>query len=141
MLAITLYSILCFNRNFTSLKGAKLLRGNPRPTHAGTVTGALIINKPIPNFSPLAVICWHNPRTYRQSHTLTLVQWGGREGGGGIGYWGCWTLPLFRFCLQWKAFDLLYKMKYILCVVALLDVCNVTKHGRHLVFFQELEIR
>ena len=38
MLAITLYSILCFNRNFTSLKGAKLLRGNPRPTHAGTVT-------------------------------------------------------------------------------------------------------
>ena len=40
MLAITLYSILCFNRNFTSLKGAKLLRGNPRPTHAGTVTGA-----------------------------------------------------------------------------------------------------
>ena len=40
MLAITLYSILCFNRNFTSLKGAKFLRGNPRPTHAGTVTGA-----------------------------------------------------------------------------------------------------
>ena len=43
--------------------------------------------------------------------------------------------------MQWKAFDLLYKMKYILCVVALRDVCNVTKHGRHLVFCQELEIR
>ena len=40
MLAITLYSILCFNRNFISLKGAKLLSGNPRPTHARTVTGA-----------------------------------------------------------------------------------------------------
>ena len=31
-------SILCLNRNFISLKGAKLLRGNSRPTHAGTVT-------------------------------------------------------------------------------------------------------
>ena len=40
MLVIILYSILCLNRNFISLKGAKLLRGNPRPTHAGTVTGA-----------------------------------------------------------------------------------------------------
>ena len=40
MLAIILYSTLCLNRNFISLKGAKLLRGNPRPTHAGTVTGA-----------------------------------------------------------------------------------------------------
>ena len=48
---------------------------------------------------------------------------------------------LFRFCLQWKAFDLLYKMKYILCVVALLEVCDVTKHSRYLAFFQELEIR
>ena len=26
-----------------------------------------------------------------------------------------------RFCLQWKAFDLLYKMGYILWVVALLE--------------------
>ena len=42
---------------------------------------------------------------------------------------------------SWKAFDLLYKMRYILCVVALLEVCDVTKHGRHLGFFQELEIR
>ena len=40
MLAIILYSILCLNRNFISLKGAKLLLGNPRPTHTGTVTGA-----------------------------------------------------------------------------------------------------
>ena len=64
----------------------------------------------------------------------------GRGGGAGLGVDG--PLPhLFRFCLQWKAFDLLYKMKYILCVVALLEVCDVTKRGRHLAFFQELEIR
>ena len=94
----------------------------------------LIINKPIPNFSPLAVICRHNPWPYTQSHTLTLVQWGG----GGEGVLGLLDPPLFRFCLQWKAFDLLYKMKYILCVVALLDVCNVTKHGRHLNNFLRL---
>ena len=35
-------------------------------------------------------------------------------------------------CRQWKAFDLLYKIRYILRVVALLEVCDVTKHGRHL---------
>ena len=36
-------------------------------------------------------------------------------------------------------------MRYILWVVALLEVCDVTKHGhhlgRHLGFYQELEIR
>ena len=36
-----LYSILCLNLNFIFLKGAKLLRGNPRPKLEGTVTGAL----------------------------------------------------------------------------------------------------
>ena len=50
-----------------------------------------------------------------------------------------------RFCPQWKAFDLLYEMRYILWVVVLLKVCDVTKHGGHfgchLVFYQELEIR
>ena len=43
--------------------------------------------------------------------------------------------------LRWKAFDLLYKMRYILWVVALLGVCDVTNNGRHLEFYQELEIR
>ena len=42
-------------------------------------------------------------------------------------------------------FDLLSKMKYILWVVALLEGCDVTKHGRHvgrhLEFCPELEIR
>ena len=39
-----------------------------------------------------------------------------------------------------KPFANLIKMKYILCVVALLKVCDVTNHGNHLAFFQELEI-
>ena len=30
-----------------------------------------------------------------------------------------------------SGFDLLSKMKYILWVVALLEGCDVTKHGRH----------
>ena len=46
--------------------------------------------------------------------------------------------------LQWKAIDLLYKMRYILWVVAPLEACDVTKHGRHLGLHlgshQELEI-
>ena len=76
-----------------------------------------------------------NPRMYTQIHTPSVVQ-----GGGG----GCWrvdgTSPcvfdvaIFRndFAFQWKAFDLLYKMTYILWVVALLEVCDVTKHGYRL---------
>ena len=46
-----------------------------------------------------------------------------------------------RFYLQWEAFDLLYKTRYILWVVALLEACDVTNGDRHLVFYQELEIR
>ena len=48
--------------------------------------------------------------------------------------------PYFDFAFSGKAFDLLYNTKYILCVVAMLEACDVTKHGCHLVFFQELEI-
>ena len=32
-------------------------------------------------------------------------------------------------------------MRYILWVVSLLEVCDVTKRGRHLGFSQELEVR
>ena len=46
-----------------------------------------------------------------------------------------------RFCLAWKAFDLISKMRYILWVVALLEVYDVTKRGCHLGFSQELEVR
>ena len=45
------------------------------------------------------------------------------------------------FYLLWKAFDLLYKMRYILWVVALLGACEVTNNGRNLGFYQELETR
>ena len=45
-----------------------------------------------------------NPRTYMQIHTPTEVQGGGGGGGGGVD----------GFYLKWKAFDILYKMKYIL---------------------------
>ena len=69
-----------------------------------------------------------NPRTYMQIHTPTEVQGGG--GGGGDGFY-----------LKWKAFDILYKMKYILWVVALLGACDVTNNVRHLGFHQEIEIR
>ena len=48
---------------------------------------------------------------------------------------------LKRFYLKRKAFYLLNKMRYILWVVALREACGVTNNGRHLGFYQELEIR
>ena len=42
-------------------------------------------------------------------------------------------------------FNFFYRMRYLLWMVVLLEVCDVTKHGRHLGrylgFYQELEIR
>ena len=52
------------------------------------------------------------------------------DGGPPLGFLICCNI-LKRFFLQWKAFELLYKIRYILRVVALLKVCDVTKHGRH----------
>ena len=79
---------------------------------------------------------------YTQSHIPTVVQSGGGGGGvdGTLEFLNCSSISK-QFCIQWKAFDLLNKMRYILWVVALLEVCNVTTHGRHLGFFQELEVR
>ena len=45
------------------------------------------------------------------------------------------------FCLQWKAFDLLNKMRYILWAGSLLEVCDVINNCRHLEFYQDEEIR
>ena len=77
-------------------------------------------------------------------HTPTVVK-------GGVGGGGSWMEPLPKvfYMLQyfetilpsWKAFHLLDKMRYILWVVALLEVCDVTKNGRHLGFYKELQIR
>ena len=52
----------------------------------------------------------------------------------------CYSI-LKRFYLQWKAFDLLNKMRYILGVEALLEARDVTNNGRHLGFYQGIEIR
>ena len=83
-----------------------------------------------------------NPRMYTQSHIPTVVQRAvdGLSPPPRLGFL-IYSNISKRFRLQWKAFDLLYKMRYILWVVALLEVCDVTKHGRHLGFYQELEIR
>ena len=74
-----------------------------------------------------------------QIHTPTVVQ---GTGGGG---WGWNPSPecliccsiLKRFLLQWKTFDLLYKLRYILWVVALLEACDVTNNGCHLGFYKD----
>ena len=71
-----------------------------------------------------------------------------------LGTWAGWSNPLLEFLIccsilkrhyvQWKAFDLLDKMRYNIRVVLLLEACDITKHGRHLSphlgFYQELEI-
>ena len=72
-----------------------------------------------------------------QIHTPTVVQWG--KGGG-------WMDPptVFLYVAGFRndcTFSFLYKMRYILWVVALLGNCDVTNNGRHLGFYQELESR
>ena len=65
----------------------------------------------------------------------------GGGGGGLMEYLICCSFSK-QFCPEWKALDLL--PWYILWVVALLEVFDVTKHGRHLGhlgFYQDLEIR
>ena len=86
-----------------------------------------------------------------QIHTHTVVQVGAGGGGGEGGGWNstpefliCCSI-LKRFYFQWKAFDLLDKMRYILGVVLLLEACSVNNNGRHLShhlgFYQKLQIR
>ena len=63
----------------------------------------------------------------------TVVQ---REGGGG--WWNPFLVLMICCCiskifyLYWKAFDLPYKTRYILSVVAMLEACDVTNYGRYL---------
>ena len=67
-----------------------------------------------------------NPRMYTQRHTPTVVKGGGLMEPP-LEFLICCSI-LKQFCLQWKkTFDLLYSMRYILWVVALLEVCDVTK--------------
>ena len=91
-----------------------------------------------------------NPGTYTQSHTPIVVQRAGW--GGGVGVDGL-PFPTVFDMLQYfvkilhslENIDLLYKVRYSLWVVALLEACDVTSNGRHLGchlgFYHELEIR
>ena len=78
-------------------------------------------------------------RTYTQIHTPTWYK-GGNEWNPSPEFLMCYSISK-RFYFQWKAFDLLKKMRYILWVVALLEACDVSNNGRHLGFYQDLEIR
>ena len=82
-----------------------------------------------------------NFRTYTQIHTPTVVQ-GGTGGGGGWMVDGTPPRSFWYVALFWNDFTFdLNKMRYILKAVALLKVCDVINNGRHLGFYQELEIR
>ena len=86
-----------------------------------------------------------NPRMYTQIHTPTVVQGqGGREWNLSPEFLICCSITK-RFYPWWKALNLPNKMRYILLVVTLLEACDATKNGRHLGrhlgFYQELELR
>ena len=94
--------------------------------------------------------CLFNVLTVGRTRKFMPQPW--KKRGGGWGVDGTPPLNLLiccslstRFCLQWKNFDRLNKMRHVLWVVALLEACDVTNNGRHLgchlVFYQELEIR
>ena len=110
----------------------------------GSVSPSLAKIFPSRRFSD-ALIAFYTLRCTWKSHTPTVVQ-------GGRGWWNpCPSSFLIccsnskRFCFQWKTFDLLDKMRYTLWMVALLEACNVTKHGchlgPHLWFYQKVEIK
>ena len=76
--------------------------------------------------------------TLRRTHKVILSPWTSEEGGGGGGLME--PPPRVFHMLQYfekilasvQFFDILYKMRYILWVVALLEACDVSKDGRHL---------
>ena len=74
-----------------------------------------------------------NPRTYTQSHTPPWYK-GGWLTPPPPSPWVFDTLQYFETILPSveSLSSSLYKMRYILLMVALLEVCDVTKHGRHL---------
>ena len=81
------------------------------------LTGFLLEAKFFLSFSDSTVLVI-NPRTYMQIHTPTVVQGGGVDGPP-LEFLICCSISK-RFYLQWKAFDILYKMRYILWVLTLL---------------------
>ena len=89
--------------------------------------------------------------TFSDAHADSYPHRGTKGVGGGGGGWNpspeflIYCSILKRLYRQWKAFDLLSKMRCILWLVALLEACYVTNNGRHLGghlgFYRELEIR
>ena len=90
--------------------------------------------------------------TVGRTHKVITPPWY-KWGGDGV-WWNPlpWVFDMLKytsisktFCFHRKGFDLLDKINYISWVVALFGTCDVTKHGRHLGrhlgFYQELEIR
>ena len=69
-----------------------------------------------------------------------MIQGGGGVDGTTLEFLICCSISK-PFYLQWKAFDLLNKMRYILWVVALLEACDVTNNSCQFGLYQELEIR
>ena len=80
-----------------------------------------------------------NPRTYTQSHTPGYPYRGTRGVMGPLPRGEFWYVAVFRkdFTVSGKPLIFSDKMRYILWVVTLLETCDVTKHGRHLGFYQE----
>ena len=83
------------------------------------------------------------PRKYKQIHTPIVVQGKGKGLMGPLGFLECYNI-LKDFTFTKKACDVLYKMRYILWVAALLGACDVIQDGRHigrhLRFYRKLEI-
>ena len=97
--------------------------------------GLLILIQIIPKERTL------NPQTSRK---FIPLPWYKGVGGGGLKELLATVFGMLQYletiCVQWKAFDLLNNTRYIFWVVALLEACDVTHNGRHLGFYQELEI-
>ena len=120
------YFFLCLKLSVLRGAGGKALATDHPDSRSSVIADNKIMHK-------------FNLRTYTQIHTPTVVR--------ALGGWMESPLEVLicciiseRFYLQWKAFDLLYELRYILWVVALLGACDVTNNGRHLGLYQELEI-
>ena len=92
-----------------------------------------------PETSPPPTSAQSLPSDVAQNHTPTVVRGWGVDGTlSGV-------LDMFQYFETILPFDLLNEERYILWVVALLEACDVTNNGRHLGrhlgFYQELEIR
>ena len=71
------------------------------------------------------------PSVVQQSHTSTVTKGGGVDGPP-LGFLICYFISK-RFYFEYTACDVLYKIRYMLWVAALLGACGVNQDGSHLV--------